>query len=154
MRISHLLLLATFGPSLASAQALVLDTGAVVRAQLDSATVIGEVRHFYADSSSQLVMCPIVRNPCAHAADLLIVPTSAIKNLSVRGKQTGGFGLMGFYLGALLEIGISRRTDGLLAGGFGGAALGAFIGSKSIGWVPIFPCAHACAAGRYPEPRR
>lgn len=154
-KLAHGLLLALGWPGQASAQRFVLDTGAVVRAQLETTTVTGEVRQFFTDTSTQLVICPQARQPCADREDRLVVQIGTIKSLFVRGKQTGFFGLLGFYVGALAEMAATRRTDGgLVAGGFGGAALGALIGSKKIGWVPVFPCFHACAAGHFPELER
>ena len=147
-------LLALCWPCGADGQRFVLDTGAIVQVQLDTGTVTGEVRQFYTDTSSQLVICLKARQPCAAPVDLVVIQTATIKHLFVRGKQTGFFGLMGFYMGALAEGVASRRTDaGMVLGGFGGAALGALIGSKQTGWVPVFPCFHACAGGHYPEPR-
>ena len=152
MRASRLLFLAVCTPSLAPAQRFVLDSGAIVRAKLDSMTVTGEVRERFTDSSSTIVICPRDRHPCTNAENLRMVRVGAIKRLAVRGKQTGSFALLEFYLGALAEMGVTHHTDvGLLAGGFGGGALGALIGSRSKGWVPLFPCLHVCGAGHYPE---
>ena len=124
-----------------------------MRAQLDTSTVTGEVRERFTDSSSQLVICPTTRRPCANLEDLSILSVGSIRSLLVRGKQQGVFALLGFYVGALAEAGITRRADvGMVLGGFGGGALGALIGSKKVGWMPLFPCAHACAAGHYPQP--
>jgi hypothetical protein len=131
----------------------VLDSGAMVRAQLDTATLTGEVRKRFTDSSADIVICLTHRRPCANPEDLLILPVGSIRRLAVRGKQTGSFALLGFYLGALAEMGLARHVDtGMLAGGFGGGALGALIGSKSVGWLPLFPCMHVCAGGHYPQP--
>ena len=143
-----------------------LDSGALIRARLEDRTeVIGSVLapleltpaiFTASDTSRLLIVCEVQSASCGSASgpSTRLLPLREIRRLDVRGKLTGLFGYGGFYSGALLGLlaSDSDDTQGLLlvTAGFGGMALGSALGSRITGWVPVFPCYHGCATGRYP----
>lgn len=132
---------------------VILNAGAQVRAQLADREVIGQVLAPYTPDSQQIVICEARQARCAGPDDPRAVrlPMDAVRRLSVWGKQTGFGTYFGFFSGAL--AGSLRDPNGaeIILGGFLGGALGWVIGSRANGWVLVFPCYHACAAGEYPE---
>jgi hypothetical protein len=143
-----------------------LDSGALIRARLgDRTEVIGRVLApveltramlTTSDTSRLFVVCEIQSAECGSASGPgpRLLSLREIRRLDVRGKLVGLFAYRGFYSGALLGLLASNSDDtqGLLvvAGGFAGGALGVALGARVSGWVPVFPCYHGCATGRYP----
>lgn len=136
-----------------------LDSGAIVRLHLDTTTITGYVLVPFSPESEYIAVCDNRLAPCdgIDGPGALRVPVTSIKHLQVHGKLTGGLGLMGLYGGGLvggLSGGHTPRDPsmgGMAIGMVGGALIGAFVGSRTTGWVPVWPCFHACAAGHYPE---
>jgi hypothetical protein len=135
-----------------------LDSGAVVRLHLDTATVTGYVLIRFTPESSNIVVCDRRQAPC-NAIDgpgALDVPVASIRRLQVWGKETGFGSLMGLYMGGLIGASAhppnqSKDIGPMLLGFVVGAAFGGVVGSKVTGWLPVFPCLHTCAAGEYPK---
>lgn len=144
-------------PTTALPQAVFLDSGARVRAHIDTATVTGRVLvPFTPSRSKDLVLCDERRSGCIGIDSSTTLPVTRIKRLSVWGKETGFLGLLGLYLGGITGASLHASDDAdrggkMFLGFIVGGALGAAIGSRLMGWVPVFPCFHACAAGRYPQ---
>ena len=135
----------------------ILHSGARVHAQLTDRQVIGRLVVPFTPDSQHIAICESRQAPCVGLDDpgTVRLPMDSVKRLQVWGKQSGFGTYFGFYSGALggsFVNGWSRESGaGLLLGGFLGGALGWAIGSRVDGWVLVFPCYHACAAGEYPE---
>jgi hypothetical protein len=143
------------------------DSGALVRVQLHDRSVVTGVVLSRLDltpamlrgpaGDERLLVCERRRAPCPELGGpgVRSVPVADIQRLAVRGRMGGVFGYGGFFLGAL--VGLTKAPDEdtkgplLAAGGFGGMLLGGLVGQLVRGWVPVYPCAHGCAQGRYPE---
>jgi len=131
----------------------VLDSGALVRIRLHSRKVTGRLLASFTDSSRLLIL----GEQGSHSDTLdgsspLTLAVDSIRALHVRGNAAGFGAYEGFYLGFLTALEISKDKNGstlLVLSGFAGGALGSLVGSRVAAWVPVFPCAHACAGGVY-----
>ncbi len=131
----------------------VLDSGALVRVRLHSRKVTGRLLASFTDSSRLLILRELgSQSDASDGSSPLTLAVDSIRGLHVRGNAAGFGAYEGFYLGFPAALEISKDKNGsplLVLSGFTGGALGSLVGSRVAAWVPVFPCAHACAGGVY-----
>jgi hypothetical protein len=123
----------------------VVDSGALVRAQLRTGAVVtGRLLETLVRGSPHLVLCGAAPTaPCdpATGAGVRRLATADLAQLAVRGRMTH-IGLYGFYLGVIGGVLADRRDTGLIPvpTGVAAGALAAAVGSRIGGWVPLMAC--------------
>jgi hypothetical protein len=128
---------------------LVLDSGTRVRVRpAGKPAVEGYLLVPYAPENDSLRMCADVEGRLCSDSTGPGVRRFAVRELegvALRGRQTGNYGLLGLYTGALsgAVLAHDRTTDTgdfMVLGLVVGAVVGGFIGNHVDGWIPLFPC--------------